>query len=572
MLNCCNFYDIENIEKMCTCIGFKIEEYIEAKNILLEIGIFRLDDNDRISLSIHRLYDPYDSSEPSSWYDTLKNETLPLNSFQIDKRNINLLRQMLNNELNQPVNILLYGEPGTGKTTLVSSMAKELGITVFNVKSSINKNDYDRRLSLYTCVNLASKFNGNALILVDEAERLLDTSIRIDNQDKDKAWLNSFIENSKVSIVWITNDISFVDPAVRRRFNFSLYFPLLDKKQRLKLWNKVLTKYDATRLISRNSLSTLNELFEVPVSVMDRSIDYAKKLASGNREFSSLIKTQLESYISLKEDGLDINEFYKNNKKTDNDKMQEYTTDGVNFSCDIEMFIDGVKRMDSYIKKSKKPKTGCGTMLFYGPPGTGKTELAKYVAKLTKRKAVIKKASDLKDCWVGSTERNIAEAFGNLDIKKELLVIDEVDSFLYDRSIAVRSWESGFVNEFLTQLQEFRGILICTTNNYEGLDPAVMRRFSFKLGFNYSEGEQSEALFNSILMPISGKALSPAERDELLSMKNLTPGDFHVVEDKFCSFFTVSKNAGNKELLKALQEELKLKKDASLKSRHIGFI
>ena len=65
----------------------------------------------------------------------------------------------------------------------------------------INKNDYDRRLSLYTCVNLASKFNGNALILVDEAERLLDTSIRIDNQDKDKAWLNSFIENHTTDLI-----------------------------------------------------------------------------------------------------------------------------------------------------------------------------------------------------------------------------------------------------------------------------------------------------------------------------------------------------------------------------------
>lgn len=50
MLNCCNFYDIENIEKMCTCIGFKIEEYIEAKNILLEIGNFLDYVHNRISI------------------------------------------------------------------------------------------------------------------------------------------------------------------------------------------------------------------------------------------------------------------------------------------------------------------------------------------------------------------------------------------------------------------------------------------------------------------------------------------------------------------------------------------
>lgn len=99
-----------------------------------------------------------------------------------------------------------------------------------------------------------------------------------------------------------------------------------------------------------------------------------------------------------------------------------------------------------------------------------------------------------------------------------------------------------------------------------------MRRFSFKLEFRHSEGKQVEALFNSILKPISGKALSEEELSELLSLKNLTPGDFHVVEDKFSSFFTVSEATGNKELLKALKEEMQKKNEQSEYHRRIGFI
>lgn len=150
--------------------------------------------------------------------------------------------------------------------------------------------------------------------------------------------------------------------------------------------------------------------------------------------------------------------------------------------------------------------------------------------------------------------------------------MDEVDSFLYNRNISARSWENRLVNEFLVHLQDFKGILICTTNMKDGLDPAVMRRFSFKLEFKYSDGKQAESLFNSILKPISGKELTKEELTELESIKNLTPGDFHVVENKFCSFFTVSDKTGNKDLLSALKEECQKKLAQNYSSRRIGFI
>lgn len=168
------------------------------------------------------------------------------------------------------------------------------------------------------------------------------------------------------------------------------------------------------------------------------------------------------------------------------------------FNCDINRFIDGFKKLHETVKGTKSPEKGIGTILFYGPPGTGKTELGHYLAKLTRRKVVIKKASDLLNCYVGMSEKLVAETFNNLDIKKEILIIDEVDSFLYDRAGANHSWEKTLVNEFLTQLQEFRGILICTTNLVKGLDPAVMRRFTTKLEFKYSEGKQCN---KSIICP-----------------------------------------------------------------------
>ena len=570
-------FDGNNIDELSFCLGMSKTEFMSEKKLLDEADFleYRRSNLPTPNDSICDVYDPYIKKDPSSWYDSLDVEHIPLDYFLIEKNQLNLLKQMLTNSRNRSANILLYGETGTGKTTLVSSLSYELGLKIFNVKSGLREDDGGRRCSLFTCVNLASRFNGKAVVLVDEAERMLDTSFGTNTNSKDKAWLNSFLENKKVSIIWVTNQIYHIDQAVRRRFDFSLYFPVLTKIQRMKLWDKVLGKYNVSDLISRTVLSRLNRKYEVPVSVMDRAVDFAKDLSSDSKGFVLTLRTQLESFIALRQGGINIKELNKKiQKDTDGEVMPQnsYTPEGVNFECDINEFITGIKKLDEYVKNTKKPKSGCGTILFYGPSGTGKSELARYIAKLTRRKAVVKKASDILNCYVGESEKNVAKAFRDLNLKKEILVIDEVDSFLYNRSTANESWENTLVNEFLTQLQEFKGILICTTNLKTGLDPAVMRRFSFKLEFKYSEGKQVEALFNSILKPISGKDLSKEELTELLSMKNLTPGDFHVVEDKFCSFFTVSEKTGNKDLLNALKEEQKKKNEQSESHRRIGFI
>ena len=47
---------------------------------------------------------------------------------------------------------------------------------------------------------------------------------------------------------------------------------------------------------------------------------------------------------------------------------------------------------------------------------------------------------------------------------KSILFVDEADSFLWPRESAERSYEVSSVNEFLTQMENFRGILICASN------------------------------------------------------------------------------------------------------------
>lgn len=60
------------------------------------------------------------------------------------------------------------------------------------------------------------------------------------------------------------------------------------------------------------------------------------------------------------------------------------------------------------------------------------------------------------------------------------------------------------VNELLKQMEQFSGVFICATNLFSGLDPAVLRRFVFKIEFQALNIAQRETLF--VQEALQGKA------------------------------------------------------------------
>jgi hypothetical protein len=89
------------------------------------------------------------------------------------------------------------------------------------------------------------------------------------------------------------------------------------------------------------------------------------------------------------------------------------------------------------------------------------------------------------------------------------------------------------VNEFLQQLERFPGVVACTTNLFSELDPAVLRRFTFKVEFGYLGPEQAMTLFEDLVSSLGGGALDAATtawvQESLRSFARLAPGDFSAV-------------------------------------------
>jgi transitional endoplasmic reticulum ATPase len=117
------------------------------------------------------------------------------------------------------------------------------------------------------------------------------------------------------------------------------------------------------------------------------------------------------------------------------------------------------------------------------------------------------------------------------------LVIDEADSFLSSRERAIRSWEISFTNEFLTRMERFRGILICTTNRFIDLDEASIRRFNHKVGFKYLTPEGNIIFYKKLLEPLLSTQAGKQGYNILKQICNLAPGDFKTIRDRF-SFYS----------------------------------
>jgi transitional endoplasmic reticulum ATPase len=189
----------------------------------------------------------------------------------------------------------------------------------------------------------------------------------------------------------------------------------------------------------------------------------------------------------------------------------------ISSDTDLAAVAEGLKR------------TRSARLCLYGPPGTGKTAYGRWLAEQLGMPLLVRRASDFLSKYLGEAEQNMARAFAQAKSEGAVLLIDEVDSFLRDRRGAQHSWEVTHVNEMLTQVEAFQGVLIASTNLMDNLDPASLRRFDLKVKFDYLRPEQALRLF-LLYCPLFGiEADEAGAGPRLARLTQLTPGDFAAV-------------------------------------------
>lgn len=142
------------------------------------------------------------------------------------------------------------------------------------------------------------------------------------------------------------------------------------------------------------------------------------------------------------------------------------------------------------------------TMVFYGPPGTGKTATAEAIARSLNKKLGVADYSSIYSPFVGESEANIKNIFGEARRADCVLVFDEADACFGARVEEKRAVDRSFnlmTNIMMQEIERFNGILILTTNREFAFDPAFDRRFLYKVKFDLPDENQREQIWRILL-------------------------------------------------------------------------
>jgi len=423
------------------------------------------------------------------------------------------------------VNVLLYGPPGTGKTELARVCAQAAGLELYEVEyadrdgNSLSGRDRYRSLQIS---QVFLKGSPNVALLFDEVEDVFppisadaaQLMARLDASDappsasvSGKAWVNQILETNPVPVIWVTNRIEQIDPAFRRRFQYHLELKSPPPGAREALVARAL----AGVAVGEGFVARLSERRGLTPAQIRTAVRFAQ-LAGEGASAEALIERQLGNADKALGQLRD--------RKGARRIVTTYDLSLLNVESHFEIpkIVEALRRR------------GHGTLCFHGPPGTGKTALAEHIASELQRPLMVRQASDLVSKFVGETEQNMAKMFEEAASESAVLLLDEADSFLRSRQRAERTYEVTEVNEMLQGMERFGGLFICTTNLFDELDEAALRRFTFKVRFKPLAAEQRVAMFVAEALGGDAAALSAEQRTRLAALDQLAPGDFAAVK------------------------------------------
>lgn len=151
--------------------------------------------------------------------------------------------------------------------------------------------------------------------------------------------------------------------------------------------------------------------------------------------------------------------------------------------------------------------------LFYGAAGCGKTETVLQLARATGRKLMRVNPNDIRDKYVGESEKNLKSIFDRYHrlVKQSnesnqpcpILLFNEADA-IFSRRLeniedSTHQMQNALQNILLQEMETLPGILIATTNLSQNFDSAFERRFIFKVYFEKPTPEVASHIWQSML-------------------------------------------------------------------------
>lgn len=165
----------------------------------------------------------------------------------------------------------------------------------------------------------------------------------------------------------------------------------------------------------------------------------------------------------------------------------------------VASFLEDARNVELLTANGVAARLG---LLLHGAPGTGKSLLAAHIAAQLHLPFYVVRLDSLISSRLGDTAKNIRTVFDFLAGKNAVLFLDEIDAVAKVRDDQNELGElKRVVNTVLQGLDSLADsvIVIAATNHPHLLDPAIWRRFPYKIGLGEPDDDVRSSMWQHFL-------------------------------------------------------------------------
>jgi len=395
-----------------------------------------------------------------------------------------------------PRGMLLFGPPGTGKTSIARNLATSSGCHFMNVKPADLKGQYQG----HTAPKVAAlwkdaRAQAPCVMFIDECEGIFGSRSGGDGVNFNDELVQAFLaewdgmnsEAGKVFVVGATNRREGLDTAIVSRFNQLIEIPLPDAGLRARIlaleFKKCAIELPVTEKMARETAGMSGRDLQ-NIVVRFQSAAYTGQLDEA--AFSKVVKSVRGKASTL----------------TDHVSWDQVILPEA-VKRKLQALANKIKRAEEYMQRGLPvPKN----LLLYGPPGTGKTQIARALASESGIAFLAVSTAEVKGRHIGESGARIKALFERARTQAPCLVfIDEIDIVT-----GSRGQSDNYTQEIVGQLlQEMDGIgsregagrvfILGATNLLDSIDPAVLSRFVEKEEIGLPTTEARAAILRVLL-------------------------------------------------------------------------